>query len=117
MHRDLDDPVVVELLRPRRVALARRCWAGRPAAVATASLGHLTFDVQGHAGRRRQREHLDLLAVDADLEMLFAEEMRDVLVEAAANATLMTYSPSRGAMKSTRVPPRVPTGIPSRRTS
>jgi hypothetical protein len=50
----------------------------------------LTFDVEILARRFRQREDMHALIVDADLELLLADEVRDVGVDPRPTRPLMS---------------------------
>ena len=94
LERHANHPVVVEL-SPRQCGLI---WddiaVGVYLPLADAASGrpggpeHLTLDVQRFVRRGRQREHVHALAVDADFEILLADEMRNVVIDTPAYARL-----------------------------
>ena len=86
LERHPDHPVVVEGPPRHRGRIGNRIavgvnhsrWTGRPR---SRRLEHLAFDVEILFRRGGQREHMNPLAIDADLEVLLADEMRDVGID------------------------------------
>src|SRR6185503_21049420 len=69
----------------------------------TGRSGHLTLDVEVLTRRRRQREDMHALPIDADLEILLADEVRDVGVDSATDTHFdVVVAVARGEVIHTR---------------